>query len=124
MSLAADRSLRSLVDRGDVEGVFFFHGDAERLRDDAARALVEAAIDPATRDFNLDIYRGADVTPEALAASLGEDRGTLEDINEPYLLQIGFIQRTPRGRIATERAYEHLGVERAQTPDPQGTLLD
>jgi len=70
LSLAADRSLRDLVDRGDVEGVFFFHGDAERLRDDAARALVEAAIDPATRDFNLDTYRASEVSPEALAASL------------------------------------------------------
>lgn len=70
MSLAADRSLRSRIERGDVEGVFFFHGDAERLRDDAARALVEAAIDPATRDFNLDTYRAAEVSPDALAASL------------------------------------------------------
>lgn len=70
MSLAADRRLSSLVERGEVEGVFFFHGDAERLRDDAARALVEAAVDPATRDFNLDTYRASEVSPERLAASL------------------------------------------------------
>jgi Holliday junction DNA helicase RuvB len=48
---------------------------------------------------------------KALAASLGEDRGTLEDINEPYLLQIGLLQRTPRGRMVTPRAYHHLGLE-------------
>lgn len=70
MSLAADRRLRTLVDRGEVEGVFFFHGDADRLRDDAARLLIDAAVDPATRDFNLDVYRASDVNPESLAASL------------------------------------------------------
>ncbi len=70
MSLAADRRLRSLIDGGDVEGVFFFHGDAARLRDDAARMLVDAAVDPATRDFNLDAYRGSEVSPETLAAAL------------------------------------------------------
>ena len=49
----------------------------------------------------------------ALAATLAEDAGTLEDVVEPYLLKIGFIIRTSRGRQATERAYEHLGL----TPD-------
>jgi len=58
------------VERGEVEGIFFFHGDADRLRDDAARQLVDAAVDPATRDFNLDIYRASEVSPESLAASL------------------------------------------------------
>jgi Holliday junction DNA helicase RuvB len=46
---------------------------------------------------------------KALAASLGEDEGTLEDIYEPYLLQLGFLQRTPRGRVVTARARRHLG---------------
>ena len=45
----------------------------------------------------------------ALAASVAEDRGTLEDLYEPYLIQIGFLQRSPRGRIATKLAYDHLG---------------
>ena len=40
---------------------------------------------------------------------MGEDRGTLEDLYEPFLIQEGFLQRTPRGRVATKRAYEHLG---------------
>lgn len=59
----------------------------------------------------IDIYDGGPVGLKALAASLGEDRGTLEEIHEPYLLQIGMLQRTPRGRAATHRAYRHLGLE-------------
>ena len=70
MSLTAEQRVRSLIDHGEVDGVFFFHGDAERLRDEAARGLVDAAVDPVTRDFNLDVYRGSEVSPEALAASL------------------------------------------------------
>lgn len=54
-------------------------------------------------------YRGGPVGLRALAATLGEDEGTLEDIYEPYLLQLGFLQRTPRGRVVTERARRHLG---------------
>ncbi|MCU0303149.1 MAG: Holliday junction branch migration DNA helicase RuvB [Thermoanaerobaculales bacterium] len=58
----------------------------------------------------IEVYNGGPVGLKALAASLGEDRGTLEDINEPYLLQIGLLQRTPRGRLATPLAYRHLGL--------------
>ena len=47
---------------------------------------------------------------DTLAASVGEDSGTIEDVYEPYLLKNGFIQRTPKGRVATERAYSHLGI--------------
>ena len=54
-------------------------------------------------------YGGGPVGLKALAATLGEDQGTLEDIYEPYLLQTGFLQRTPRGRVATARARSHLG---------------
>ena len=46
---------------------------------------------------------------ETLAAAIGEDSGTLEDVYEPYLLQNGFLNRTPRGRMASSLAYEHLG---------------
>jgi Holliday junction DNA helicase RuvB len=59
----------------------------------------------------IEVYHGGPVGLKALAASLGEDRGTLEDINEPYLLQIGLLQRTPRGRMVTARACRHLGLE-------------
>ncbi len=55
-------------------------------------------------------YQGGPVGLETLAASIGEDAGTIEDVYEPYLLQHGFIQRTPRGRMATPKAYAHLGL--------------
>ena len=55
-------------------------------------------------------YAGGPVGLDTLAAALGEDAGTLEDVVEPYLMQNGFIKRTPRGRMVTARAYEHLGL--------------
>lgn len=56
-------------------------------------------------------FKGGPVGLEALASSIGEEAMTLEDVYEPYLLQIGFINRTPRGRIVTEKAYRHLGFD-------------
>lgn len=53
-------------------------------------------------------FRGGPVGLDTLAASIGEDRNTIEDVYEPYLLQLGFINRGPRGRIAMPLAYEHL----------------
>ena len=63
-------------------------------------------------------FDGGPVGLDTLAAAIGEDAGTLEDVFEPYLLREGFIQRTPRGRIATARAYEHFGktASRGQQP--------
>ena len=57
-------------------------------------------------------FAGGPAGLDTLAASIGEDAGTLEDVYEPYLIKLGFIQRTPRGRIATELAYKHLGLEK------------
>ena len=48
---------------------------------------------------------------ETLAAAIGEDSGTLEDVYEPYLMQLGFLTRTPRGRCVTRKAYEHLHMD-------------
>lgn len=58
----------------------------------------------------IDKFGGGPVGLDTLAASLGEDSGTIEDVYEPYLLQEGLIQRTPRGRVVTERTYGHLGL--------------
>jgi Holliday junction DNA helicase RuvB len=69
----------------------------------------------------IEVYDGGPVGLKALSASLGEDLGTIEDINEPYLLQIGLLQRTPRGRMVTRRAYQHLGLESAAST---GALFD
>ena len=57
-------------------------------------------------------FMGGPVGLDTLAAAIGEDSGTIEDVYEPYLLKNGFIQRTPRGRIVTESAYQHLGISR------------
>jgi len=55
-------------------------------------------------------FKGKPVGLNTLATSIGEEPDTIEDVYEPYLLQLGFLMRTPRGRIATEKAYEHLGI--------------
>ena len=57
-------------------------------------------------------FKGGPVGLEALAASISEETVTLEDVNEPFLLQEGFIIRTHRGRVATDKAYQHLGINR------------
>ena len=59
----------------------------------------------------IDFYNGGPVGLETLAATINEDSVTIEDVHEPYLLQNGFLTRTPRGRCVTRRAYEHLGLE-------------
>lgn len=59
----------------------------------------------------IDGYRGGPVGLETIAATIGEESQTIEEVYEPYLLQIGFIQRTPRGRVVTSKAYTHFGVE-------------
>jgi len=59
----------------------------------------------------IDFYGGGPVGLDTLAATINEEAVTLEDVYEPYLLQQGFITRTPRGRCITRKAYEHLGIE-------------
>ena len=56
-------------------------------------------------------FGGGPVGLDTLAAAIGEDAGTLEDVYEPYLLKNGFLNRTPRGRVVTDLAYHHLGLE-------------
>ena len=63
-------------------------------------------------------YNGGPVGVETLAAAIGEEAVTIEDVVEPYLMQIGFLQRTPRGRCATRAAYLHLGLT------PPGPVAD
>jgi holliday junction DNA helicase RuvB len=69
----------------------------------------------------IDKFDGGPVGIDTLAASIGEERDTLEDVYEPYLLQIGFLQRTPKGRVATSSAWRHLGRELRR--GPQGGLF-
>lgn len=105
MSLAADQRLDRILEQGDFAGVFFFHGEAARLRDDAARRLAERAVDPATRDFNLDVFRGADVTPEALASALAMPPVMA---SRRVILLFDADRLTPTGRQVVEDAVEKL----------------
>lgn len=85
------------------------------------RQIDEAGLDPADRQILKTIiqhYQGGPVGIETLAAAISEDTATIEDMYEPFLMQRGFLQRTPRGRKATPLAYEHL-----QLPPPSGQQL-
>jgi Holliday junction DNA helicase RuvB len=115
----ANRLLRRVRDFAQVEGA------GEVTLAIATRALErlevdEAGFDRMDRDLLLTLiekYGGGPVGIDTLAASIGEDRGTIEDIYEPFLIQEGFLDRTPRGRMATRRAYDHFGI-----PPLQGGL--
>jgi Holliday junction DNA helicase RuvB len=107
----ANRLLRRVRDFAQVEG-------RESIDREAARGgltLLEVdehgfdEVDRKILDTLIQHYDGGPAGLSALAAAVGEDRGTLEDLYEPFLIQEGFLQRTPRGRVATQRAYEHLG---------------
>jgi Holliday junction DNA helicase RuvB len=67
-------------------------------------------------------FNGGPVGLDTIAASISEEADTIMDVYEPYLLQLGFLERTPRGRLATQLAYQHLGLPYNKEP-PQGTLL-
>ena len=92
-------------------------GDGTISFDLAKQALELLQVDPRGLDHidhklmqhMIERFRGGPVGLDTIAASIGEERITIEDVYEPYLLQIGFIQRTPRGRVATDLAYEHFG---------------
>jgi Holliday junction DNA helicase RuvB len=108
----ANRLLRRVRDFAQV------HGDGLIDQETAQRALEllevdEFGFDEVDRKILgtlIEQYAGGPAGIQAIAAAVGEDRGTLEDLYEPFLIQEGFLQRTPRGRVATGRAYEHLGI--------------
>ena len=114
----ANRLLRRVRDYADVKG------QGRITRDIAQRALAMLDVDPIGLDvmdrkmLEAVIHRfdGGPVGLDNVAASIGEEPGTIEDVIEPYLIQQGYLQRTPRGRVATLAAYRHLGVAA-----PQGT---
>lgn len=119
----ANRLLRRVRDFAQVEGDGSIdEGIAdhalERMRVDA-RGLDD--MDRAYLSTLIDKFDGGPVGVETMSAALSEDRATLEDIYEPYLLREGFIQRTVRGRFATPEAYQHL--ERSPSGRDQGRLL-
>jgi len=87
----------------------------------------ELGLDSVDRNVLLSIIRKFDGGPvglDTLAATTGEEADTIEDVYEPYLLQLGFLQKTPRGRKATRLAYEHLGIPYMAGNDDQISMLD
>ncbi len=107
-------------------------GDGTIDKSIAKEALNRLEIDPLGLD-NIDrimltsiikYYGGGPVGLETLAASIGEEAVTLEDVYEPYLMQIGFLSRTPRGRCVTALAYEHLGMKKPENTENTGIQLE
>jgi holliday junction DNA helicase RuvB len=120
----ANRLLRRARDFGEVEGTgqidrAIVELTCERLGVDAG-GLDE--MDRRLLSILIEHYDGGPVGVETLAAALAEPRDTIEDVYEPYLLQQGFLGRTPRGRIATKKAYAHLGAA-PRPPTAQGSLF-
>jgi len=108
----ANRLLKRVRDYAQVRG------DGIITEDLAQEALERIQVDPMGLDAidhkmlqaMIANYRGGPVGVDTIAASIGEESQTIEDVYEPYLLQIGFLQRTPRGRVVTPAAYRHLGL--------------
>ncbi|MDX1632079.1 MAG: Holliday junction branch migration DNA helicase RuvB [Thermoanaerobaculia bacterium] len=107
----ANRLLRRVRDFAQVRGDGVI--DREMAREGLALLEVDEhgfdEMDRRILDTLIQHYDGGPAGLKALAAAIGEDEGTLEDLYEPFLIQEGFLQRTPRGRVATRRAYDHLG---------------
>ncbi len=121
----ANRLLRRVRDYAEVKG----KGDITKAMADAALVMLD--VDPVGFDLMdrklleaiLFKFGGGPVGLDNLAAAIGEERDTIEDVLEPYLIQQGYLQRTPRGRIASPAAYRHFGVTAPKT-SPNGDLWD
>jgi Holliday junction DNA helicase RuvB len=116
----ANRLLRRVRDYAEVRA-------GGRITDEVAQAALDMLdVDPLGFDLMdrklllaiIEKFDGGPVGVESLSASLGEERGTIEDVIEPYLIQQGFVMRTARGRVATRMAYQHFGLK---TPERPGT---
>jgi Holliday junction DNA helicase RuvB len=121
----ANRLLRRVRDYADVNG----DGIIDTVISHQALQLLEVddlGLDPGDRMLLtaiIDNYRGGPVGIETLAALTAEERSTIEDFYEPYLMQIGLLERTPRGRKATHKAYQHLGKPHPVLAADQAQLL-
>ncbi len=110
----ANRLLRRVRDYAEVKG------DGHICAQTADRALNMLDVDHQGFDYMdrklllaiMEKFSGGPVGIDNLAAAIGEEKDTIEDVLEPFLIQQGYLQRTPRGRIATDRAYLHFGIEK------------
>ncbi|MDO8439298.1 MAG: Holliday junction branch migration DNA helicase RuvB [Telluria sp.] len=121
----ANRLLRRVRDYAQVKG----NGDITRVMADAALVMLDVdsvgfdVMDRKLLEAVLFKFGGGPVGIGNLAAAIGEESDTIEDVLEPFLIQQGYLQRTPRGRIATPLAYQHFGVAVPRT-SPTGDLWD
>ncbi|MBI3804751.1 MAG: Holliday junction branch migration DNA helicase RuvB [Nitrospirae bacterium] len=117
----ANRILRRVRDFAEVRA------DGRILLDVAKQALSQMEIDAAGFDamdrkyllLIIEKFGGGPVGVDTLATALGEERETLEDVVEPFLIQGGYLDRTARGRMATDAAYQHFGLKRSEAPQPR-----
>jgi Holliday junction DNA helicase RuvB len=122
----ANRLLRRARDFAEVKGRGVLSGAIA----EAALAMLNVdpegfdALDRRLLQVVIDHFGGGPVGVDALAAAIGEERGTIEDVIEPYLIQQGFLTRTPRGRLATRRAWQHLGLTPPPAAEPQRGMFD
>jgi Holliday junction DNA helicase RuvB len=122
----ANRLLRRLRDFTQVVA------DGSISEQTAIEGLAKLEIDPIGLDETdhkllhtiIEKFDGGPVGLDTIAAAASEDADTITDVYEPYLLQLGFIDRTPRGRVATRRAYEHLGLQPRKSSTGQRGLFD
>lgn len=122
----ANRLIRRVRDFAEVRG------DGRITVNNAREALDILEIDELGLDNTdrtmlsvmIERFGGGPVGLDTLAATTGEDSATIEDVYEPYLLQLGFIMRTPRGRICTRAAYEHMGMDMPQNVENKQLRLD
>ncbi|MFN7207209.1 MAG: Holliday junction branch migration DNA helicase RuvB [Burkholderiales bacterium] len=120
----ANRLLRRVRDYADVKS----NGSITASLSDAALAMLD--VDPVGFDVMdrklleavIHKFGGGPVGLDNVAAAIGEERDTIEDVIEPYLIQQGFLQRTPRGRVATANAYQHFGLKASTSTGENGQL--
>jgi Holliday junction DNA helicase RuvB len=121
----ANRLLRRVRDYAQVKA----NGIIDKAVADAALELLEVDafglddMDARILRAIIEKFEGGPVGLKTVSAAVGEDEGTIEEVYEPFLVQNGFLQRTPRGRQATALAYRHFGYTVPGAPGEQGTLL-
>lgn len=122
----ANRLLKRVRDFSHVAG------SATVTRDQASRALLKMEIDELGLDETdrnllralIEKFNGGPAGLDTLAATINEDVNTIEDVYEPYLMQLGFIARTPRGRVCLKGGYEHMGMRMTESAKKQASLFD
>ncbi len=122
----ANRLLRRVRDYADVRA----DGNASREVADAALTMLDVdsrgldVMDRKLLQTVIEKFLGGPVGVDNLAAAIGEERDTIEDVLEPYLIQQGYLQRTPRGRMATANAYQHFGLAQPRSASNNKELWD